>query len=264
MIKVLVVGACGKMGREVVKAVCQQENMCLVGAVDIVNEGADIGSIVLNKELGVKIKTGLEAVIDECKPDVAIDFTQPSVIFNNAKVLINKDVRPVIGTTGLSDEQIEELKTLSAKKNVSVLIAPNFTIGAVLMMMFAKKAAQYFDNAEIIELHHNQKKDAPSGTAVKTAQLMAGVKDSFSKGNCAETELVKGSRGGCSYSDIHIHSIRMPGYIASQEVLFGAAGQIMTIRHDSMDRQCYMSGVMLAVNHVFNNQGFVYGLDNIL
>ena len=264
MIKVLVIGACGKMGREVVKAVNAQENMSIVGAVDLVNEGMDIGAIVLNKEIGVKIETNLETAIKTTNPDVAIDFTQPSVIFNNAKILLNNGVKPVIGTTGLTDEQLDELKKISEEKNISALIAPNFTIGAVLMMMFAKKASQYFDNAEIIELHHNQKKDAPSGTAVKTAQLMAQEKDDFTKNNCAETELIEGSRGGNSYSNIHIHSIRMPGYIASQEVLFGSAGQIMTIRHDSMDRECYMSGVMLAVNHVFNNTGFVYGLDNIL
>ena len=264
MIKVLVIGACGKMGREVVKAVSKQENMQLVGAVDLVNVGLDVGSIVLNKEIGVKIQSDLQNAINELKPDVAIDFTQPSVIFNNAKILLNSGVKPVIGTTGLSDEQLDELKKLSEDKNVSALIAPNFTIGAVLMMMFAKKAAQYFDNAEIIELHHNQKKDAPSGTAVKTAQLMAQEKADFTKNNCAEAELIEGSRGGNSYSNIHIHSVRMPGYIASQEVLFGAAGQIMTIRHDSMDRECYMSGVVLAVNHVYNNTGFVYGLDNIL
>lgn len=264
MIKVLVVGACGKMGAEVVKSVLKQDNMQLVGAVDILNEGLDIGSLVINKEIGIKIQTNLETAIKLTQPDVAIDFTQPSAIFNNAKIFINNRVKPVIGTTGLSDDQVAELKKLSTEKSVSTLIAPNFTIGAVLMMMFAKKAAKYFDNAEIIELHHNQKKDAPSGTAVKTAQLMAQEKETFAKGNCAETELIEGSRGGKSYSDIHIHSVRMPGYIASQEVLFGAAGQIMTIRHDSMDRECYMSGVMLAVNHVFNNDGFVYGLDNIL
>ena len=171
MIRVLVVGACGKMGREVVKAVTSQENMSLVGAVDLVNVGLDIGSIVLNKELGVNISSNLEKTIEESQPDVAIDFTQPSVIFNNAKTFINNGVRPVIGTTGLSDEQVSELKVLCEQKQVSTLIAPNFTIGAVLMMMFAKKAAQYFDNAEIIELHHNKKKDAPSGTAVKTAYI---------------------------------------------------------------------------------------------
>jgi len=131
-------------------------------------------------------------------------------------------------------------------------------------MMFAKQAAKYFDNAEIIELHHNQKKDAPSGTAVKTAQLMAEEKRNFADGNCAEEELIKGSRGGVSYSDIHIHSVRMPGYIASQEVIFGASGQVFKIRHDSMDRTCYMKGVIMAINHVMNHNEFVYGLDNIL
>ena len=264
MIKVLVIGACGKMGREVVNAIYNDEETQIVGAVDLVNEGMDIGSIVLNKEIGIKIESDLEKAIDLTKPDVAIDFTQPSVIFNNAKTLINKGVKPVIGTTGLKDEQIEELKELSAKKNVSVLIAPNFTIGAVLMMMFSKMAAKYFDNAEIIELHHNQKKDAPSGTAVKTAKMMAETNSDFTTGNCAETELIEGSRGGTSYANIHIHSVRMPGYIASQEVLFGSKGQVMSIRHDSMDRTCYMSGVLLAVKHVVNNSGFIYGLENIL
>jgi 4-hydroxy-tetrahydrodipicolinate reductase len=130
--------------------------------------------------------------------------------------------------------------------------------------MFAKQAAKFFDNAEIIELHHNQKKDAPSGTAIKTAQLMAEVNESFAKGNCEEVELIEGSRGGKSYSDIQIHSVRMPGYIASQEVIFGAAGQVLKIRHDSMDRTCYMKGVLMAVRYVMENDEFVYGLENIL
>ena len=127
MIKVLVIGACGKMGREVVKAVCAQDNMQLVGAVDLVNEGLDVGSIVLNKEIGVKIQSDLQNAINELKPDVAIDFTQPAVIFNNAKILLNSGVKPVIGTTGLSDEQLEALKKLSEEKDVSALIAPNLS-----------------------------------------------------------------------------------------------------------------------------------------
>ena len=131
-------------------------------------------------------------------------------------------------------------------------------------MMFAKQAAKYFDNAEIIELHHNQKKDAPSGTAIKTAKLMSEEKASFMKGNCAEVETIEGARGGTSYSDIKIHSVRMPGYIASQEVIFGSSGQIMTIRHDSMDRKCYMQGVLLATRHVVEKNDFIYGLENIL
>ena len=198
------------------------------------------------------------------KIDVLIDFTQPTSIYENALFCLNNDINIVIGTTGLSDEQISELKKLTEEKNLSCLIAPNFSTGAVLMMMFSKMAAKYFDNAEIIELHHNQKKDAPSGTAIKTALMMSEAKETFKKGNCPETETIKGSRGGTSYSDIQIHSVRMPGYIASQEVIFGASGQVFKIRHDSMDRKCYMQGVLMATEYVSKNKGFIYGLENIM
>ena len=193
-----------------------------------------------------------------------VDFTQPKYVFENAKICLANGVRPVIGTTGLNDSQIEELKNLAESKGLGCLIAPNFSTGAILMMMFAQQAAKYFDNAEIIELHHNQKKDAPSGTAIKTAQLMAEENPNFATGNCPETETIEGSRGGTSYSNLHIHSARMPGYMASQEVLFGAMGQTLTIRHDSADRKCYMPGVLLAVKHVAAHNDFVYGLDNIM
>ena len=132
------------------------------------------------------------------------------------------------------------------------------------MMMFAQKAAKYFDNAEIIELHHNQKKDAPSGTAIKTALMMSEAKKSFKCGNCPETENIKGSRGGTSYNDIQIHSVRMPGFMASQEVIFGSAGQTFKIRHDSTDRKCYMPGVIMAVKYAASHNEFIYGLENIL
>lgn len=251
MIRVAVCGAFGKMGTEVVKAVREDDSLELVAKIDICGDGEMVFDSIEKAAKAVKI-------------DVLVDFTQPKSIFENAIKCINLGIRPVIGTTGLSDEQLEELKKLSKEKNVSALIAPNFTTGAVLMMMFAKQAAKYFDNAEIIELHHNQKKDAPSGTAIKTAQLMAEEKRNFAKGNCEEEELIEGSRGGVSYSDIHIHSVRMPGYIASQEVIFGASGQVFKIRHDSMDRTCYMKGVVMAINHVMEHNDFVYGLDNIL
>ena len=132
------------------------------------------------------------------------------------------------------------------------------------MMMFSKMAAKYFDNAEIIELHHNQKKDAPSGTAIKTALMMSEAKNHSKQEIAPETETIEGSRGGTSYSDIQIHSVRMPGYIASQEVIFGSSGQIFKIRHDSMDRKCYMNGVLLAIKHVIEKNDFIYGLDNIM
>ena len=248
MIKVSVCGANGKMGKEVVNAVKSDEQTELVASIDIVN--AEFKSI----EDAHKAK----------EIDILVDFTQPSSIYENALYCLNNGINIVIGTTGLKDEQIEELKQLSEKNSTACFIAPNFSTGAVLMMKFAEMAAKYFDNAEIIELHHNQKKDAPSGTAVKTAQLMAEAKQTFTSGNCQETETINGARGANSYSDIHIHSVRMPGYMASQEVLFGSDGQTLSIRHDSTNRSCYMPGVMLAIKYAYEHKNFTYGLDNIL
>ncbi len=248
MIKVAVCGANGKMGKEVVNAVNNAKDMELVAKIDIFNgEFSTIEEAHNTKQI-----------------DVLIDFTQPNSIYNNAKYCLSNKINIVIGTTGLKDEQIEELKQMSKSNKTACFIAPNFSTGAVLMMMFSKMASKYFDNAEIIELHHNQKKDAPSGTAVKTAQMMAENNDNFTKDNCPETETIKGARGANSYNNIHIHSVRMPGYIASQEVILGASGQILTIRHDSMNRECYMAGVLLATRYAVENKNFVYGLDNIM
>lgn len=248
MIKVAVCGANGKMGREVVSAVKSAEDMELTARIDIIC--GEFNSI--------------EKAHQEREIDVLVDFTQPQSIYENAKYCLNNKINMVIGTTGLKDEQIEELKELSNKNKTACFIAPNFSTGAVLMMMFAKTAAKYFNNAEIIELHHNQKKDAPSGTAIRTAKMMAEVNDNFTTGNCSEVETIEGSRGGTSYNNIHIHSVRMPGFMASQEVIFGANGQTLKIRHDSTTRDCYMPGVLLAVRYIFDKGGFVYGLDNIL
>lgn len=248
MINVAVCGANGKMGQEVIKAVDADKNMSLVAKIDIID-----GEFATIKDAKNSVKI-----------DVLVDFTQPKSIYENALYCLNNGINIVIGTTGLSDEEIAELKNLSQKTGLGCLIAPNFSTGAVLMMKFAQMASKYFDNAEIIELHHNQKKDAPSGTAVKTALMMAGENTNFTAGNCAEVETIKGARGANSYNNIHIHSVRMPGYIASQEVLFGASGQILTIRHDSMNRECYMDGVLRAVRFVNENKEFVYGLENIL
>ncbi len=249
MIKVAVCGALGKMGKEVVNAVTECPETELVAQIDIASDD---------------MFKSIEDAKKSCDIDVVIDFTQPKSIFENAKYCITNGIKIVIGTTGLTDEQIAELEKLSSKNNAGCFIAPNFSTGAVLMMMFAEQAAKYFENAEIIELHHNQKKDAPSGTAVKTALMMSKARESFTTGNCAEVETIEGSRGGSSYSDIHIHSVRMPGYMASQEVLFGSNGQVLKIRHDSTDRKCYMPGVILATKYVAEHNNFVYGLENIL
>ena len=248
MVNVAVCGANGKMGQEVIKAVEADKNMSLVARIDIKD-----GEFATIKDAKNSVKI-----------DVLVDFTQPKSIYENALYCLNNGINIVIGTTGLSDEEINELKNLSQKNGLGCLIAPNFSTGAVLMMKFAQMASKYFDNAEIIELHHNQKKDAPYGTDVKTALMMAGENTNFVAGNCAEVETIKGARGANSYNNIHIHSVRIPGYIASQEVLFGANGQILTIRHDSMNRECYMDGVLRAVRFVNENKEFVYGLENIL
>ena len=248
MINVAVCGANGKMGKEVVKAVNNAEDMTLVAQIDIFD-----GQFVTIKDAK-----------DSVKIDVLVDFTQPDSIYENALYCLNNDIAVVIGTTGLSDIQIEELKKLSESRKTACFIAPNFSTGAVLMMKFAQMAGKYFDNAEIIELHHNQKKDAPSGTAVKTAALISEGGESFTTGNCPEKETIEGARGANSYNNVHIHSIRMPGYMASQEVLFGANGQTLSIRHDSTNRECYMPGVMLAVRYAAEHKDFVYGLDNIM
>ncbi len=249
MIKVAVCGALGKMGKEVVNAV----NEC-----DFAEVSAQID---INMTDGFKT---IEEAVKSCKIDVLVDFTQPKSVFENAKYCLKNKIKTVIGTTGLKDEQISELKSLSENSKTACLIAPNFSTGAVLMMMFAQQASKYFENAEIIEFHHNQKKDAPSGTSVKTALMMSKEHDNFTENNCPETETLEGARGANAYSNIHIHSIRMPGFMASQEVIFGSMGQILTIRHDSSDRKCYMQGVLLAIKYVSGHENFIYGLENIL
>lgn len=255
MIRIGVIGARGKMGAEVIKAVIAADDMQLVSAID----KFDIGQNIYEN---VYTEGDLQKSIQVTKPDVVVDFTQPSCVYENAKICLNNGVRPVIGTTGLSNEQIEELKNLSKEKNIGCLIAPNFSTGAILMMKFAAEASKYFDNAEIIEFHHNQKKDAPSGTALKTAMMFEN-KD-YTKDNSNETETLKCSRGGVSANNIHIHSVRMPGFMASQEVIFGSTGQTLTIRHDSTERGCYMPGVLLAIRHIYNKKDFIFGLENIL
>lgn len=261
MIRLGVVGANGKMGREVVNLAINNQDFELVCAIDKFGAGTQLNDNVV-------IEQDLKETLVKRKPDIVVDFTQPSTIYENIKTYIELNIKSVIGTTGLSKEQIIEIEKMSKSNNTGIVIAPNFSIGAILMMKFAAEASKYFGNAEIIEYHHNQKKDAPSGTSIKTAQMMIKNNDNFKLGNCAETETIKGARGG-NYSEnnlgnIQIHSVRMPGFVASQEVIFGADGQILKIHHDTINRQCYMSGVELAIKYLNKNNDFIYGLENII
>lgn len=261
MIKVGVIGANGKMGATVVKTVINEKDFELACAVDKFGVGQNVYEDIV-------IEGDLKLALEAAKPDIVVDFTQPSVIFENIKTYMALKIKAVIGTTGLTSAQLDEIEKMSKEQNTGIIIAPNFSIGAILMMKFAAEASKYFSNAEIIEFHHNQKKDAPSGTSIKTAQLMMKNNDNFKLGNCPETETITGARGG-EYNEnglgnIQIHAIRMPGFVASQEVIFGSDGQTLKIHHDTINRECYMSGVSLAVNYLYKNNEFIYGLENIL
>ena len=262
MIKVMVSGACGRMGQAVLKAVIEDSELELVGAVDLAG-GADAGELVGHGKNGVIVGTDLEAVIDASSPEVMVDFTRPDVVYANAVKAIKKGVSPVIGTTGLSDEEKAELAELSKANNTPVFIAPNFAIGAVLMMLMARQAAKYMPEVEIIELHHDKKLDAPSGTALQTAAMISEVRKAHVQGNPEETEKVAGARGA-DVDGMRIHSVRLPGYVAHQEVIFGGLGQTLTIRHDSLNRESFMPGVCLACKKVRNLEGLVIGLDKIM
>ena len=262
MVKVLVTGACGRMGQAVVKAVLDDKDLELVAAVDL-KGGMDAGTAAGTAPCGVVVSTELSKAIQETKPEVMVDFTRPDVVFENAMTAIKLGVSPVIGTTGLSEEAKNEIKKFAEEKKVPVFIAPNFAIGAVLMMLMARQAAKYLPDVEIIELHHDKKLDAPSGTAVQTAQLIQEVREAHKQGHPDEKEKMTGARGA-EYEGIRIHSVRLPGYVAHQEVIFGGLGQTLTIRHDSLDRESFMPGVVLACKKVRSLSGLTVGLEKIL
>ena len=269
-IPILVNGAAGKMGREVVKAVAQAEDMNLLGAIDHSPEhiGKDAGELAGIGPLEVPITDQFEPMLafvaQERQPGVMVDFTHPSKVYDNIRSAIAYGIRPVVGTTGLSPAQIADLAEFADKASTGCLIIPNFSIGMVLLQQAAIQASQYFDHVEIIELHHNQKADAPSGTAIQTAQMLAEMGKAYNPAVVEETEKLPGARGSLASDGIRIHSIRLPGLIAHQEVIFGATGQVYTLRHDTSDRACYMPGVLLAIRKVLQLKSLVYGLEKIL
>lgn len=262
LVKVLVSGACGRMGQAVVKAVIEDPELEMVGAVDL-KGGIDAGELVGLGKNGVIVATDLTQAIQDTKPEVMVDFTRPDVVFQDACTALQLGASPVIGTTGLSVQSKEKLAALADKKATPVFIAPNFAIGAVLMMLMSQQAAKYMPNVEIIELHHDQKLDAPSGTALQTAEMIREVRKSMKQGHPDEQEKVPGARGA-EVDGMHIHSVRLPGYVAHQEVIFGGLGQTLTIRHDSINRESFMPGVVLACKKVRCLKGLVIGLDKLL
>ena len=260
MINVLVNGALGRMGSEVVKAVFQAEGLELVGGVDPCGAGK---KLVLPDGTEGSLFTDLTQALDQARPDVVVDFTRPAVVMDSLRIILGKGVRAVVGTTGFTDERLAEVKNLAEENHTAALIAPNFALGAVVMVKLAAEAAKYFRDVEIIEKHHDQKLDAPSGTAILTAQKIAEVRAAHKQGHPDEKETLAGSRGG-DFQGIRIHSIRLPGYVASQEVVFGSQGETLKIINDPVNRECYMPGVILGCRKILERQGLVYGLDQIL
>ncbi len=241
-IRVIVNGAKGRMGRVTCRAVDKHPNLELVGSAST--------------------KDNIEKMIRSNNADVVIDFTQPDCVYENFLKIINAGARPVIGTSGLSSVQIDQLKQQCDEFKTGAIIAPNFSIGAVLMMRFAKIAGQYYKNAEIIEMHHDNKLDAPSGTAIKTAELMAETLTEIQHNEQA-VETLSGARGASKF-DIPIHSVRLPGLVAHQLVIFGGQGETLTLRHDSMTRESFMPGVCLACEKVVELHHLIYGLEHLV
>ena len=263
--RIIVSGAAGRMGKTICRMVIAENDYELVGAVDVIETGTDIYKILgIKSKKELYINDDIVEEIDHKGPDVVIDFTNPEVVMDNIKKVLKTKTKMVVGTTGFDQSDLEEVRELSKKYDTQIMIAPNFALGAVMMMEFSKKAAKYFNQAEIIELHHDGKMDAPSGTSVKTAEMISESREKpKAKTDRKFIEKLKGARGA-DFDDIHIHSVRLQGLVAHQEVIFGGEGQTLKIRHDSIDRQSFMPGIKMAVNKIDELEGLIYGLDEIM
>jgi 4-hydroxy-tetrahydrodipicolinate reductase len=275
-VPVVVAGALGRMGAEVVKAVLAAPDCILAGAIDTTpgHEGEDVGLVLGLGELEVALTADFEGTLCQASQAVRnagpgggavlVDFTHPLVVYEHCRAAIAYGVHPVIGTTGLSPEQLSDLASFAAKASIGGAVIPNFSVGMVLLQQAAAAAARFYDFCELTELHHNRKADAPSGTCLKTAELIEELGKSFNPEQMEEHETLPGCRGGRRESGLRLHSLRLPGLVAHQEVLFGAPGETYTLRHDTIERSAYMPGVLLTVRRVRALEGLVYGLERLL
>ncbi|TET17020.1 MAG: 4-hydroxy-tetrahydrodipicolinate reductase [Dehalococcoidia bacterium] len=258
-IKVVIHGALGRMGREVINALCHEPEMQVVGAVEL--QVAEDYLPLPDSSGAVPFSSNLDYILTSCQPDVLVDFTIAQATMPAVRIATNQGVNLVIGTTGLTANELIEIDRLSIAHQVGAVVAPNFALGAVVMMHLAKVAAKYFDYAEIIELHHHLKADSPSGTALSTAKAMAEAKGK--PFYIPEQRKTSNSRGEQA-EGVAIHSVRLPGLMAHQEVILGGPGQTLSIRHDTISRECYIPGVILAIKEVVKHKGLIYGLDALL
>lgn len=262
--RVVVAGAAGRMGRAAVRTIARREDMVLVGALGRASAvGQDAGTVAGAGAMGIPVSRDLAEVFLTARPTVLVDLSRGDAVAAHAGVALDHRVPVVIGATGVPAKDIAWLGERCRAEQVGVLLAPNFALGAILMMEFARRAAPYFPHVEIIELHHDRKRDAPSGTAARTARLVAASRGTPPAPPVAETVELPGVRGG-SIEGIHVHSVRLPGLVAHQEVLFGGPGQTLTIRHDSTSEESFMPGLMLAIQKVGALRELVEGLEHVL
>jgi len=249
------------MGQEVTKAVVRDPELRAVGAVE--KEVTQQYLPLAEASQLIPFSSNLSSLLKTCDADVVVDFTNAEACMAAARVTLKQKVNMVIGTTGLSEENLAEIEQLSRTYKVGVVVAPNFSLGAALLIQLSKIAAKFFEYAEIIEMHHEKKADAPSGTAMATAKAMLQVRDKPFVYPVVEREVLSNTRGG-QMDGIAIHSLRLPGFMAGQEVIFSGAGETLSLRHNAMSRECYIPGVILAIKKVVRRKGLIYGLDTLL
>ena len=272
-IPVLVSGALGRMGSEVVNSVLNSSDCELVAAIDTnkKNNGENISQLLNLKKSEVIVSNDLEGSLcsisqdyrnEKIKP-VLVDFTHPDSVYENTRSAIAYGISPVVGTTGLTPSQINDLAIFAQKANIGCAIIPNFSVGMVLLQQAASVAAKFYDNIELIEMHHNQKADSPSGTCIKTAEMIEEYPKKYNQSLVKESESLKGVRGGVRDSGLNIHSIRLPGLLAHQVVIMGSPGETYTIKHDTIDRKAYMPGVLQAIKKIGKFDSLIYGLEKL-
>jgi len=273
-IPVLVSGALGRMGSEVVNSVLNSPDCELVAAIDTnkKNNGENISQLLNLKKSDVLVSNDLEGSLcsisqdyrnEKIKP-VLVDFTHPDSVYENTRSAIAYGISPVVGTTGLTPSQINDLAIFAQKANIGCAIIPNFSVGMVLLQQAASVAAKFYDNIELIEMHHNQKADSPSGTCIKTAEMIEEYPKKYNQSLVKESESLKGVRGGVRDSGLNIHSIRLPGLLAHQVVIMGSPGETYTIKHDTIDRKAYMPGVLQAIRKIGKFDSLIYGLEKLI
>lgn len=260
-IRVVINGALGKMGQEITKAVVREHGLKAVGAVEkeVTQKYLPLAEAV---EL-IPFSSDLDSLLRSCYADVVVDFTNAEVSMAAARIAIKQKVNMVIGTTGLSEENLAEIGQLSQANKVGAVVAPNFSLGAALLIHLSKFAAKFFDHVEIIEMHHDKKADAPSGTAIATARAMLQTHGKPFSYPEVTREVLSNTRGG-QMDGIAIHSLRLPGVMAGQEIIFSGAGETLSLHYNTISRECYLPGVIMAIKEVKKRKGLTYGLDALL